>query len=321
MVKVQLCFQLLCVVRVFGGRLEQLEERVMAIQTLTFQDINKLRESVDRNYGEIQLLTKFINITMSQVIQAVIPVSTTTQDQTDGTWSPKGNEMKSDLIRLKRAFRDQKASVQTLHSELDDKLENLRNELKLHRRETLNITKGQSKEILDKIIETTEAVNSVWSMATDTMNGITEIQEKLNSTADDVTNTINRALMNTTKLIEAVSRNSNNTINLLYTFHMNKVIKLVGSTSSGRLEVFLNGEWGTVCDDSFDTHAANVVCKMLGYGRGEYYGRARYGQGTGPILLDNVDCTGNESILFDCEIDYDTSDCGHHEDVGVSCTR
>ncbi|XP_045169993.2 uncharacterized protein LOC123532595 [Mercenaria mercenaria] len=361
MVTVQLWFLLLCVVRVFGGRLEQLEERVMAIQTLTFQDISMLRESVDRNYGEVQRLTEFINTTLSQVIQTAKPVSTTTQDQKDGTWSPEGNEMKSDLIRLKRAFRDQKSSVQALHSELDDKLENLRNDLILQGRETLNKTEGQAKEILEKVMETMDTVSSVWSIATDTIGGITEIQKKLNSTADNITNTIKRALMNTKKLdnlIEAsgrfseecvlkmkqiedkrkqeteglkddikntcsvVSNNYQNIIDLLFTLRHSTDIRLIGySPSSGRLEVFLYGKWGTVCDDGFEINAAKVVCRMLGYRRGEKHGLAYYGRGTGPILLDDVRCTGNEHILFDCEIDYDTSDCGHNEDVGVSCYR
>ena len=45
------------------------------------------------------------------------------------------------------------------------------------------------------------------------------------------------------------------------------MIRLVNgqSPSSGRVELFHNGEWGTICDDGFDKSDATVICTMLGY--------------------------------------------------------
>lgn len=103
----------------------------------------------------------------------------------------------------------------------------------------------------------------------------------------------------------------------------------------GRLEVFrvrtvatstTVGEWGTVCDDGWvdaaGTANGDVACRQLGYSGGvvEFHDSAYFGEGTGPILLDDVSCDGNESRLIDCRHrGLGNHNCGHNEDVGVTC--
>ena len=99
-------------------------------------------------------------------------------------------------------------------------------------------------------------------------------------------------------------------------------VRLVGgSRSVGRVEVYYNGAWGTVCDDYWSINDAHVVCRQLGFRDAlNAYENARYGQGTGPILLDNVFCLGNESSLFSCiHNGIRNHNCGHSEDASVRC--
>jgi hypothetical protein len=94
-----------------------------------------------------------------------------------------------------------------------------------------------------------------------------------------------------------------------------------GSSMDGRLEVKLdNGTWGTVCDDNFYDEAAAVACRMLGHGatRAKAYSQAYFGKGSLPIVLDDVNCTGQEGSFYDCSKTFG-SNCQHSEDVGVRC--
>ena len=120
-------------------------------------------------------------------------------------------------------------------------------------------------------------------------------------------------------------------------------VRLVGgNATAGRVEICFNGAWGTVCDDFWDTPDAQVVCRQLGLPwRGTYtvvipislttpppphtaataLEIARFGEGTGPIHLDDVHCSGNESSLQECRHNgVGDHNCGHIEDASVVCS-
>ena len=93
------------------------------------------------------------------------------------------------------------------------------------------------------------------------------------------------------------------------------------SSKEGRVEIFYNGQWGTVCDDSWDLNDANAVCYSLGLGHAlEAVSNAGFGEGTGMIVLGNVACTGIETNILLCARDgIGNHGCTHSEDVGVRC--
>ncbi|XP_038580734.1 T-cell differentiation antigen CD6-like isoform X1 [Micropterus salmoides] len=105
----------------------------------------------------------------------------------------------------------------------------------------------------------------------------------------------------------------------------NQAVQLAGGTGrcDGRVEVWRNGRWGTVCDDQWDLRDADVVCAQLGCG----YAISVTGQGgffppgRGPVYLDELNCTGKEDNLWACPAAEDEPDCGHKEDAGVVCSE
>ena len=106
----------------------------------------------------------------------------------------------------------------------------------------------------------------------------------------------------------------------------NGTLRLVNTGSTqfgGRLEVYYNSEWGTVCNDSWGLSDATVACRQMGFVGVSDSDSSLFGSGESSqsIWLADVACSGSESRLIDCSHNSNTSDCRHSEDVGIVCSN
>nr|XP_021327210.1 deleted in malignant brain tumors 1 protein-like [Danio rerio] len=103
-----------------------------------------------------------------------------------------------------------------------------------------------------------------------------------------------------------------------------KIVRLVGGQSrcAGRVEVYHDDQWGTVCGDFWDMADAAVVCRELDCGEPvDALDGAHFGPGSGPIWLGYVMCSGSESTLRNCgSLGWGKSRCSHGKEAGVICS-
>lgn len=94
---------------------------------------------------------------------------------------------------------------------------------------------------------------------------------------------------------------------------------------SGRLEVYHDGAWGTICDDAWDRTNAEVACRQLGLGPPQGGSLYDFQPSTTAvdsmrIWMDDIYCTGGEATLQSCPFSgWGDENCDHSEDVGLSC--
>ena len=97
--------------------------------------------------------------------------------------------------------------------------------------------------------------------------------------------------------------------------------------TDGRLEVWHNNLWGTVCIDGFDLRDAVVVCRQLNlYARNVYLAGLNFDVNYEmPVLLTEVGCTGSETNIGYCSHPgigaADLEDCHHFSDVAMECSE
>ena len=97
-------------------------------------------------------------------------------------------------------------------------------------------------------------------------------------------------------------------------------IRLIGNTSlTGRVKVFADGQWGTICEDGWDINDAHVICRQLGFPSAiKAFSSATHGQGSGQIWIHSLECTGNESHIYECS--HNDYNCDHSGDASVECS-
>ncbi|XP_045039271.1 T-cell differentiation antigen CD6 isoform X2 [Desmodus rotundus] len=104
----------------------------------------------------------------------------------------------------------------------------------------------------------------------------------------------------------------------------NQALRLVegGSPCAGRVEMLEHGQWGSLCDDTWDLKDADVVCKQLSCGWAiKALPGLHFAPGRGAIHRDQVNCSGAETYLWDCPGMPGDGYCGHKEDAGVVCSE
>lgn len=88
--------------------------------------------------------------------------------------------------------------------------------------------------------------------------------------------------------------------------------------SSGRVEIYHENQWGTICNDNFDNVDGTVVCRQLGYTKLKQHLSGN--QGKGMIWLDEVNCSSTHVRLSDCgSRGWGITDCHHSDDVSIVC--
>ena len=100
-------------------------------------------------------------------------------------------------------------------------------------------------------------------------------------------------------------------------------VRLVGgkSKNEGRVEIYYNNTWGTVCRTYWDIKDSNTVCRQLGYTEAiEFYLSPLSNQENLPVWMDEVRCDTYEICLGKCPFaGFGNNKCRHRQDVFVSC--
>ena len=211
-----------------------------------------------------------------------------------------------------------KDSVRELDIKLD-KYYNMTEQIGTQITEVMSSTHNLESNINIKLDKYSSMTEQIGTQITEVMSSTYNLESNINMISDNIDNVrvnIEDLYSKNRGAFEKLFEVQQHLINVLIP------VNLVGGDVpfEGTVIVKYGETLGTVCDDGWDDKDATVVCRVLGYTGGTAYHHAKFGEGTGDILLDDVHCTGGEKSLFDCpHAGIRVHDCHHTEDAGVRC--
>ena len=114
-------------------------------------------------------------------------------------------------------------------------------------------------------------------------------------------------------------------INLRIILSFPENVRLTGGSNiyEGRVEVFIDGQWGTVCSDGINTNEAETLCQSLGFGPYQSFtsGTTFGGSTDTPLVISDLMCSEYYDHFMKCTFNRSSPVCSPQNNLGLKCYR
>ncbi len=270
-----------------------------ANQTAVLQILNTLKTGVERIDSTIGINHQNLVTLSNQMMDKLRAVETTT---TANTAAIAAIQADIDAMAAQINLMDQSVIyIEGQVAQIDDLVDSV---------------DRNSQDIIDEVIAQSTAIKNSLNSISSSVSGVRTAVDAVSAKIDVKTNLIRDDLF---ALETEVLRNRT---------AIERVEDLVQSGGTGSsnirindyLEVYYNGEWRGVCDDSFDLNDAKVACRQLGRSTSNVTYSTGVSGSSSAYWLDEMACTGGEYSLFECgHATTGTHNCSASEHVRVVC--
>ena len=100
-------------------------------------------------------------------------------------------------------------------------------------------------------------------------------------------------------------------------------IRLTGGFTiyEGQVEIFINGQWGTVCSDGVGTNEAETLCRSLGFSHFQTISNNTRGSVYTPLAISDLSCGGYYGNFMKCTFNHSSPLCPSVNNLHLKCHR